>query len=215
MAIHKLSVKERIESRIVSKDNCWLTAYTHSKGRPEISINGKSHILSRVVYEVYKGKHPGNLFVCHSCDNPLCINPDHLWLGTAADNRLDCKKKNRQAKGSTMGNSKLTEVQVSEIRDLLAKKEFSHKQIGQRFGVSGRTVSSINAGTTWTHVEGIGSQIAVERVTTKLDVEKVKQIKRLILEGMGTTKISNLFGVTKQTISCIKFGKIWKRVTLD
>jgi hypothetical protein len=160
MTAHGLTIKERIQAHIISKDGCWITNYRiDSKGRPQITINGKSFTLTRVVYELYKEDSPKNLFVCHSCANLLCINPDHLYTGTSAENGRNLKRRNLQPKGSRAGNSKLNETQVMKIRDLLIQGKLTFGQIGEMFGVSFQNIRSINDGRTWTHVEGIGSKI--------------------------------------------------------
>lgn len=215
MAKHNLSIKERIESHIVCKNNCWTTDYKIHNGRPTIGINGKNFVLSRIVYEIYKGISPNNLFVCHTCDNPLCINPDHLFLGTPADNTLDCKRKNRLAKGSHHGRAKLTETQVIEIRNLLLQKTLTIRQISKIFDVSSSTISSINVGKHWTHVEGIGSKLESRHTRAKLNDANVKQIKQLLAEGMSLRKIAKQFGVVPQTISDINHNKSWTHVKLE
>jgi hypothetical protein len=81
MTTPKLTVKERIESHIISRDNCWITDYkTDSHGRPRIMIDKKSCKLARVVYEIYKDDILGDQLVCHRCDNLLCINPDQKYV---------------------------------------------------------------------------------------------------------------------------------------
>lgn len=211
-------IKQRIESHITSKKDCWITDHKIDvNGRPRIFFDGKSYILARIVYELYKGDFPKNLFVCHTCDNPLCINPEHLYIGDNAENGRNRKRRNRQAKGSKIGQSKLNETQVLEIKQLLIEGKLSLRQIGNRFGVSATTITLINNGKSWTHVEGIGATIDINRSgkSFKLNEEKVKQIKKLIAEGMGITRISNLFGVSPSTISEIKHNKAWVHVTLS
>jgi len=207
------TIQERIESRIISRNGygCWLTTYTR-RGRPQIFVGGKTRILSRVVYEVYKGVSPGDLFVCHNCDNRHCINPEHLFLGTHTDNMLDRDRKNRQPKGSAVGNSKLTESQVMEIRDLLAKGNLTGKQIGDIYNVHQCTISYINTGKTWTHIDGVGAKINTWQFNRKLDDDKVKQIKKLLAEGMSSRKISELFGVGKSTLGSIRQNRTWTHI---
>jgi transposase len=218
MIRNNLLIKQRIESHIISRENCWITNHKIDvNGRPRISVDGKSYILARVVYKLYKGDFPNNLFVCHTCDNPLCINPEHLYIGDNAEKGHNTKKRNRQAKGSTIGSAKLNETQVLKVKQLLVEGKLSLRQIGQMFGVSATTISLINNGKSWTHVEGIGATIDESRSgkSFKLNEGKVKQIKKLIAEGMSLTRIGNLFGVSVSTISEIKHNKAWIHVTLD
>jgi hypothetical protein len=84
------------------------------RGYPVFTQGGKQYLLSRFVYGLLKGNTKG-LVVRHTCDNPLCINPDHLLIGTHNDNVQDKVNRGRQAKGTHNGRSKLTEPEVIDI----------------------------------------------------------------------------------------------------
>jgi hypothetical protein len=106
----------------------------------------------RVSFMLSVGPIPDGLHVLHRCDNPACINPDHLWLGTNADNHRDKADKGR-ARGAHLGssnvNNKLTEAQVIAIRaDMRLMRE-----IAQDYGITTSTVSNIRHGQTWKHLK--------------------------------------------------------------
>ncbi len=109
----------------------------------------------RVSYELFVGSIPDGLWVLHSCDNPPCINPVHLFLGTHADNMKDMVKKGRSAKGTVKGEqcgrAKLTESQVREIRVRHANGD-GKKAIAADYGIGRLNVSMIVRGKTWKHV---------------------------------------------------------------
>lgn len=81
----------------------------------------------------------------HTCDNPACVNVDHLVMGTQADNIADKVMKNRQAKGMRHGNAKLTELQVRGIREAIG----TQRDIAKRFNISQATVHMIKSGKYW------------------------------------------------------------------
>lgn len=84
----------------------------------------------------------------HSCDNPSCVNPDHLSLGTRTENMQDAKRKGRNARGEGHGRSKLSCRDV----EMIMKSPLSQAEIGQLFGISQGHVSEIKAGKKWSHL---------------------------------------------------------------
>lgn len=94
------------------------------------------------------GEVPKGQVLRHKCDNPACVNVEHLILGVQADNIADKVVRNRQARGEAHGMSKLTEDQVREIRTLKG----TGREIGKRFGISSVMVNYIRAGKSWTHI---------------------------------------------------------------
>jgi hypothetical protein len=158
---YNLPIFERIESHIVSKDGCYLTdLHLDDDGYPQIRINGKTKRLSRVMYELNYGQIPEGKLICHRCDNPACVNPNHLFLGTHQENMNDMKSKKRQAfqKGSQNGQAKLNEEKVLEIKQLLAEKK-TNKEIAEKFGVSQHHISGIKIGRCWSHVKYQPTQV--------------------------------------------------------
>jgi len=94
----------------------------------------------------------GSLLVCHRCDQPACINPDHLFLGTHQDNNDDCisKGRDKHARGGAHGSAKLTERDVIDIRSGRLKNH----ELAALYGVSKRTIISVKTGLTWRHIAG-------------------------------------------------------------
>lgn len=117
VATAKLSPAIRLMANVemCPKTKCWKWVGRKNKwGYGGISIKGMEKTAHRASFEIFKGP-IGEKWVLHSCDNPGCVNPDHLWLGTNEINVLDKCRKNRQAKGSQMPTNKLSERQVEEI----------------------------------------------------------------------------------------------------
>ena len=138
------------------KAGCWLwTASQKNIGRRGSTVGyGQFYLRShmeaahRVAYWHANGPFAQELLICHTCDNPPCVNPKHLFAGTSQDNVNDRGEKNRQARGDNLGTGKLKEVQVHEIRKLLATK-LTHKEIGAKYGVSRHAITDINSGRKW------------------------------------------------------------------
>ena len=103
--------------------------------------NRFSYIIHNDFKEIENG-----LLVCHKCDNPGCINPNHLFLGTNQDNETDKVNKNRQAMGSKNGNSNLIEDEVDQIMKLIIDKKYTNKKISEKFNVSASCICRIKKG---------------------------------------------------------------------
>ena len=104
------SYSERFWSNVrksPESDGCWIwTGGRNKRGYGQLTVFGRTQGAHRISYQIHKGKIPSRLFVCHNCpsgDNPLCQNPDHLWLGTHQDNMRDRNQKGRQASGDRSG----------------------------------------------------------------------------------------------------------------
>lgn len=119
-------------SRVVKSDRCWLWTGTRLSPKAKVVYgqcrwSGKIVYAHRVAYELGHGSSPGSLCVLHSCDNGLCVRPDHLFLGTKGDNNRDRARKGRTKLGDRKGdkhpNAKLTETDVREIRTAHARGE--------------------------------------------------------------------------------------------
>jgi len=102
----------------------------------------------RVSWLLHRGPIPKNMLVCHRCDNRACVNPDHLFLGTDADNATDMKNKGRSAKGERVNTAKLTADLIPKIR---ADKR-AYRTIGAAYGVGKSVIFSIKHGKSWGHV---------------------------------------------------------------
>jgi hypothetical protein len=126
----------------------WMGAQ-HRQGYGSVGKKGKSFLAHRVSWELYRGKIPNGLCVLHSCDNPPCVNPGHLFLGTYSDNNYDCGKKGRSnKKGSINGNASLTEADVKIIRSAPRKKRLLY-ELAEQFGTSRANIAQIRAGRNW------------------------------------------------------------------
>lgn len=157
-------------------DGCWIWRDTlGARGYGVFHLQRKSWRAHRVSYLMYHGS-PGLLYVCHKCDVPSCVNPDHLFLGTQKDNLQDCAAKKRtgyhthpeiikygdehwsrrkpecMARGEKQGASKLTEAEVLEIRRLYAAGGIYQRALAVRFGVSQPAIKCITKRQTWAHI---------------------------------------------------------------
>lgn len=154
-------LKKSFEKHVLRQEGCWSwkgpitkSGYPVMSCRPEIGSD-RGHKAS---WLIHKGEIPQYMCVCHSCDNPICTNPDHLWLGTHQENNDDKMNKGRNRwapppvkKGEENASSKLKEEQVREIKAFLKSGRSSYS-LGKQFGVAKITIQRINRGETWAHV---------------------------------------------------------------
>lgn len=115
------------------------------------SREGRMHRAHRLAYMDSVGPIPAGIRVLHRCDNPPCINPEHLFLGTHDDNMQDKLAKGRNCYGTDNGQTKLNAAKVIDIRLRMAGGE-SMCSIGRVYGVDFKTVRDIRDGKTWKHV---------------------------------------------------------------
>jgi hypothetical protein len=152
----------RFWEKVHKSEGCWnWTASKDRRGYGHFSLNGrgaapvKAHRLS---FFVATGVEPGDSDVCHHCDNPACVRPDHLFLGTAKDNAMDASKKGRlknngkNCKGAQNPAAKLTDKNVIQIRGMLRLK-ISKGTIAKLFKVSRKAIQKIQTGESWSHVK--------------------------------------------------------------
>lgn len=138
-------------SKLEIKEGCWgWKAGKISAGYGNLRVRDKLYLAHRVSYCLFVGDIPSGMFVCHACDNPECTNPEHLFLGTNADNMQDKVQKNRQSKGSKNGGAKLHERDIPKIRSQYPQKTL--RQLATEFNVSVRLISKIVKMQNWTHV---------------------------------------------------------------
>lgn len=128
----------------------WMLARTAS-GYGHVRFHGRMWRAHRLAYALAKGPIPAGLCVCHSCDNPACVNPDHLWLGTHLANRRDAVRKNRQAKGEQQGHARLFRCEVMSAKEAFSMGMAS-RDIARFYGVSRECVEGIVRGRNWKHV---------------------------------------------------------------
>lgn len=153
--IHPLIKKffERIEKR---PNGCWIwIGSLDTKHYGRIKHLGKSTKAHRVAWQIYRGEIPNEMAVCHNCpngDNPSCVNPSHLFLGTRAENTKDAMIKGSLCHGSKCHKAKLNENDVALIRTMFRTNTATRIELAKRFGVSAVSISYIINGKTWKHV---------------------------------------------------------------
>lgn len=140
----------------INKNDCWeCTSHKPNfDGYCRIVIDKKYFYIHRLFYEKYNSKIPKELLVCHKCDNPKCINPNHLFLGTDADNMADKIKKGRQSRllGENNGRVKITKEQAIEIKYNIYN--LSKKELQEKYNLSLSQINKIRRGTRWENLKG-------------------------------------------------------------
>lgn len=157
-----IDVKERLLSHITinPKTECWEWQGSKRNGYGRMTVGSrtdktrKSKSAHRVSYELFHEKIPNGMEVCHKCDNPCCVNPDHLFVGTRQDNMNDrsIKGRNKPQCGEKNGRAKLTEIQVVEIRQK-RDRGMSYGELAKEYGVCKKTIRDAVREKNWKAIE--------------------------------------------------------------
>ena len=155
MSYPKQPIIQRFNSKYVVDPitNCWnWTAATNGAGYGYFANDQRIPKLAhRVSYELFKGPIPDNICVCHTCDNSICVNPNHLFLSNHQGNMDDKVNKNRQTKGETNAVSKLTELDVIFIRAYPRHRGYQ-RELANQFDISQQVISRIINNKLWKYL---------------------------------------------------------------
>ena len=141
----RATLEERFWSKVDTSGSCWL--WQGAKQRDGYGSFGApaTRRAHRIAYELAHGPIPVGLFVCHTCDNPGCVNPAHLFLGTHQDNMADQRAKGRGRLGLRNGRGKLSDAQIADIRARFTMGERA-SDLAEVFGVTTRHIQKVVTG---------------------------------------------------------------------
>lgn len=219
----KFNTLEGILSHTVQNANgcmIWKGAKS-TNGYAQIKQNGKTKRANRIVKQLQIGRElRSDECAMHTCDTPLCLNPDHLVIGSTQDNTADMVRKGRQARWERHHNAKLTVQQVGDIR-----REYESgmklRELAPKYGVSEHTISNIVQAQTWQSLPGqylpryTGKRVGVTHPMAKLTESQVIEIRRLYDQGFTTYQLADMFNVHQSQAWSIVAWKTWKHLPRD
>lgn len=187
-------------------------------GYGSIGVGGRHWKVHRLNWQMFNGQPvPEGMLVCHRCDNPPCCNPDHLFVGTHADNNADKVAKGRQARGEDTAKSKLTDDKVREIFRL-AHEGRAWRSIARGLGLDTVTIRQVLLGRTWGHL-GLEpftrepwSRPGTSKYAPKLTDDQVREIRARRAAGELCVPLAKEFGVTHRAILLVAKHKSYKHV---
>lgn len=207
------TIEDRFWAKVEKAAGCWTwTGGCDAQGYGAFKSTRmtKAHRFS---WELHFGKITNGLWVLHRCDNPSCVRPDHLFLGTHEENMADMKAKGRGQRGERQHMAKLTDADVIAIRKAASAGEI-YKAIGERFGISRANVSNIVLGNTWKHLAPAESNRGGrEHENSKLTSAQAVEIVKTRAMGEPTKALAARYGVSRGAIENVLRGKTWSYAT--
>lgn len=209
---YSINLETDFIKNINKTDTCWLwTGNLATTGYGRI----KKLYAHRISYEMFNGKIPDGMFVCHKCDNPPCVNPDHLFLGTQLDNIRDMHKKgrNNNLSGENTHFSKITGSEAIEI--FISDRKY--KDIGDEYGITRGCVSAIKSKRTWKKVtDKVSKESKIkDKSSDTWHLSKLKKENVMFIRNnphIDRRKLAIKFNVTENTIYRVLRNKTWKNI---
>ncbi len=135
--------------------DCWnWIGSKNDAGYGKLWFTSKFWLAHRFSYTIHCGEIPAGLLVCHHCDNPSCVNPEHLFLGTQKDNMIDCGSKGRIRVGDRKGERHpLAKLTLGDVIVIKSQVGANQNELARNYGVSSRTINDIITGKNWKHVD--------------------------------------------------------------
>jgi hypothetical protein len=202
----RLAIKKDIEEHFLSKacesaNGCleWLGC-KNRHGYGVIGLNGDRFMAHRLAWMLFRSEIPAGMFICHHCDNPSCVNPEHLFIGTPKDNTQDARKKGRLAYGKRNQWAKLTPEKIKEAYAMNRNGASCH-YIAKHFGVSRNTITRALSGSSWSHepLPFLREKPLIYR--QNINADEIEEIFRLRRLGLTKAEIARRINRSFSTVS--------------